>query len=65
MDEENDLSVANSVHEKKVVQNYNVYDGLDNLLNKYRMLHNRSIRIKEHDNERVLLLPLFDSTEIK
>ena len=61
---ENDLSIVNSVHEKIVVQNYDVDDGLDNLMNKYKMLNARNIYITEQDNKRTLLLPLFDTKEV-
>ena len=61
---ESDLSIVNSVHEKIVVQNYNVDDGLDNLMNKYKMLNARNIYINELDNKRTLLLPLFDTKEV-
>ena len=49
---ENNLLVVNSVHEKTVVQNYNVDDGLDNLMNKYKMLNTRNISINEADNKK-------------
>ena len=61
---ENDLSIVNSVHEKIVVQNYDVDDGLDNLMNKYKMLNARNIYINEQDNKRTLLLPLFTTKEV-
>jgi len=61
---DNKLSVVNSVHEKTVVQNFEVDDGLDNLLNKYKMLNAPGISIKEQDNKRTLLLPLFDNKEV-
>jgi two-component system, LytTR family, sensor kinase len=60
---DNKLSVANTIHEKKVVQNYNIDDGLDNLLKKYKMLNAGEITITEQNNTRILLLPLFDKKE--
>lgn len=59
----NELSVVNSIHEKTVVQNYNIDDGLDNLLNKYKMLDAGDITITEQNNKRMLLLPLFNKNE--
>lgn len=59
----NKLAIVNSVHEKTVVQNYFVDDGLDNLLNKYRMLNAGEITIKETGNVRTILLPLFNNNE--
>jgi two-component system LytT family sensor kinase len=60
---DNELSVTNSLHEKSVVQNYNIDDGLDNLLNTYKILNTTGILIDESDNKRTLLLPLFDKNE--
>jgi two-component system, LytTR family, sensor kinase len=59
----NELSVVNSLHEKTVIQNYNIDDGLDNLLSKYKMLNAGDITITEQGNKRTLLLPLFDKAE--
>jgi two-component system, LytTR family, sensor kinase len=61
--DKNELSVVNSVHEKTVIQNYNIDDGLDNLLSKYKMLNAGDITITEQGNKRTLLLPLFDKAE--
>jgi LytS/YehU family sensor histidine kinase len=41
------LFVKNSVHEKKIIQNYNVDDGLDNLFEKYKMLNEGEIQVEE------------------
>lgn len=59
----NELAIANTIHEKIVVQNYDVDDGLDNLLNKYRVLNAGSIIIDEKEGKRILLLPLFNKKE--
>ncbi len=59
----NELVIANTIHEKIVVQNYDVDDGLDNLLNKYRVLNAGSITIDEKEGKRILLLPLFNKKE--
>jgi len=60
---DNELMVVNTLHEKIVVQNYEVDDGLDNLLNKYRILNARNIVIDEKEGKRILLLPLFTKKE--
>jgi two-component system, LytTR family, sensor kinase len=57
------LSVVNSIHEKTIVQNYNVDEGLDNLLVKYKMLNAENISISEQNSKRTLLLPLFAKKE--
>jgi two-component system LytT family sensor kinase len=62
--ENNQLAVINTVHEKTVIQNYDVDDGLDNLLNKYRILNEGNISIAEKDGKRTLLVPLFDKKEV-
>lgn len=61
---ENDLMIVNTIHEKTVVQHYNPDDGLDNLLNKYRMLNTDGIVISEKGNKRILSLPLFNKKEV-
>jgi two-component system, LytTR family, sensor kinase len=58
-----ELSIVNSVHQKTVVQNYNVDDGLDNLLNKYKMLNAADISIHETGNIRTIVLPLFNPND--
>lgn len=59
----NELMVVNTIHEKIVVQNYDVDDGLDNLMNKYRVLNAGKIVIEEKEGKRILLLPLFNKKE--
>jgi two-component system, LytTR family, sensor kinase len=60
---EGSIKITNSVHQKTVLQNLNVDDGLDNLINKYKMLKNEEILIQENDEIRTLILPLFDKKE--
>lgn len=62
--EEEELIIKNSVHEKTVVQNYQVDEGLDNLLNKYRMIDGGEIRIDETSNKRIISLPLLERKEV-
>jgi LytS/YehU family sensor histidine kinase len=60
---EKSLLVVNSIHRKTVVQNYNIDDGLDNLLNKYKMMNAGTVSVQEHQHKRTLSLPLFDVKE--
>jgi hypothetical protein len=50
-----ELAVINSIHKKTVLQNLNIDDGLDNLLNKYKMLSGREISIAETEKTRKLV----------
>jgi len=58
------IEITNSVHQKVVLQNLNVDDGLDNLLNKYKILNGGEIRIIETGKTRTLELPLFGKKEV-
>jgi hypothetical protein len=58
-----ELMVLHSLHKKTVMQNLDVDDGLDNLINKYKMLKGGKIRINENENNRTMWLPLFNSKE--
>jgi LytS/YehU family sensor histidine kinase len=60
---EGNLIISNSIHQKTVMQNLNVDDGLDNLVNKYKILTGEQIKIEENENYRTLTLPLFESCE--
>ncbi|MES2777547.1 MAG: histidine kinase [Bacteroidota bacterium] len=60
---EHEVMVTNSIHGKTVVQNLNIDEGLDNLLNKYRMLNADNVVIHEDGRNRTLHLPLFDEKE--
>jgi LytS/YehU family sensor histidine kinase len=57
------LSIINTVHKKTVLQNLNIDDGLDNLMNKYKMLQQGKISIVETGKTRKLILPLFEKRE--
>ncbi len=61
-DEQGHLIIIHSLHEKTIVQNFNVDEGLDNLITKYRLMNMEEIRITETSDQRVFLLPLFDPT---
>lgn len=55
------LSIDHTLHEKKVVLPLDEEDGLDNLVNKYRLLNKEEIRIIESPARREIVIPLFDS----
>jgi LytS/YehU family sensor histidine kinase len=57
------LCISNSVHEKTIVQNFDIEEGIDNLLNKYKLLNAPPVTITENEHERVMVLPLFDRKE--
>ncbi len=61
---DSELRVRHSLHEKTIVQNLDMDEGLDNLLNKYRLLHPAGIRIHESINERIIVLPLLNEKEV-
>lgn len=58
------LCITNTVHYKKIVQYFEKGEGLDNLLNKYRLLNAPAVSIVETGNERTITLPLFLKKEI-
>lgn len=58
------LCIENSIQEKIIRQNLNVDEGLDNLLNKYRMLSAPPVTITEESNIRKLTRPLFNEREV-
>ncbi len=60
---DSELCITNSMQEKIVRQNLNVDDGLDNLVNKYRMLNAEPVTIVDDSCERKLLLPLLNQHE--
>lgn len=58
-----ELRVTHTLHNKTIVQNLDMDEGLDNLLNKYRLLHPAGIQIHESVNERTIVLPLLNEKE--
>ena len=58
------LSIDHTLHEKKVVQPLHEDDGLDNLVNKYRLLNKEEIRIIESPVRREIVIPLFDAKNL-
>ena len=63
-DSDNALLITHSLHEKIIVQNLNVDEGLDNLLRKYSLLNAEGMQIAESEGMRTIVLPLFRSKEI-
>jgi hypothetical protein len=62
-DSERELCITNSIQEKIIRQNLNVDEGLDNLVNKYKMLNAPPVSIIDNDSERKLLLPMLEEQE--
>lgn len=63
---ENDkIIIRNSIQDK--VRNNEIYqeEGLDNLISKYRLLGAQEITVQENMQERIIILPLFDSINVK
>ena len=54
------LIITHSLHEKTIVQNFNMDEGLDNLITKYRLLNKEEIQVKESSGQRMIILPLFE-----
>ena len=62
--EDKELRIRHTLHEKVIVQNLDQDEGLDNLLNKYRLLHPAGITIQESPTERTIILPLLNEKEV-
>lgn len=60
----NEITITHTVFEKTVIQNFNIEEGLDNLLNKYQLLNAPPITISESSNVRIINLPLFGGREV-
>ncbi|HJW29211.1 MAG TPA: histidine kinase, partial [Saprospiraceae bacterium] len=58
--DEQDLKIIHSLHEKTIVQNLNLDEGLDNLITKYRLLNAADIKVSETSTQREIRLPLFE-----
>lgn len=58
------LEVHHSVHEKTIIEDFGVNDGLDNLVNKYILLKVGEVIILEDEKERIIKLPLLKPEEI-
>lgn len=60
----NQLVIWHSIHEKTIVQDMNVDEGLDNLVTKYKLLNAEGVKVTESEKEREIVLPLFDTNAI-
>ena len=58
-----DLVIRNNVQAKIITEAMDYESGLDNLVNKYRLLNHTSIVIEENDTERIIRLPLITKNE--
>ncbi|HWB28189.1 MAG TPA: histidine kinase [Chitinophagaceae bacterium] len=58
------LCIVNSLHEKKIVQCFERGEGIDNLLNKYKLLNAPAVTVTENNGERTMVLPLFMKKEV-
>ena len=61
----NELIIKHTLHEKIIVQNLDMDEGLDNLLNKYRLLNSNAIQVNEENGQRIIVLPLFSKREVE
>jgi hypothetical protein len=60
---DDDLVIRNNIQPKIVTEVMDYESGLDNLVNKYRLLNHTSISIEELNTERVIRLPLIIKNE--
>jgi len=58
--EHGNLVISHTLHEKTIVQNFNQDEGLDNLVNTYKLLHAEAVKVNETKVQREIILPLFD-----
>jgi two-component system, LytTR family, sensor kinase len=59
--DQGDLVIVHSLNEKTIVQNIDAEEGLDNLINKYKLLNAEKIVILESHSERRIKIYLFES----
>jgi two-component system, LytTR family, sensor kinase len=59
-DDQDRLLISHSLHEKIIVQNLNVDEGLDNLIMKYKLMSMKEIKVSETTDQRLIALPLFE-----
>jgi sensor histidine kinase YesM len=57
------IAVYNNVQPKVVTEIMDHEAGLDNLVDKYRLLNNSEVLIQESETERIILLPLINKNE--
>lgn len=54
------LIITHSLHEKIIVQNLSLDEGLDNLITKYRLMNVLEVEVTETEKQRIISLPLFE-----
>ncbi len=54
------LIITHSLHEKIIVQNLSLDEGLDNLITKYRLMNMQEVVVTETEKQRIISLPLFE-----
>lgn len=59
----NELRITNTIHEKTIVSQLNLDEGLYNLINKYELLNADELKITEDGTHRTIVLPLFQKPE--
>jgi sensor histidine kinase YesM len=59
-----EIYIRHSVHEKTISISFEENEGLDNLLNKYKLLNAAPIMIREHTGERIIVLPMLQKKSI-
>lgn len=60
---ETDLVIRNNIQPKIITEPVDYESGLDNLVNKYRLLNHTTITIEERESERIITLPLITKNE--
>jgi two-component system LytT family sensor kinase len=58
------LIIRNTVHPKSRIDTIDYDEGLDNLINKYKLLNESQVIINETENEREIFLPLMEEKEV-
>lgn len=58
-----ELVITNNVQPKIITESVDLESGLDNLVNKYRLLNHSSLEIQERATERIIRLPLITKNE--
>ena len=58
----NEILIRHSLHEKTISVSFEEDAGLDNLVNKYRLLNAPPVVIKEYPGERMIILPMLQKT---
>lgn len=57
--DDKELIITHTVHEKTILSNLNHDEGLQNLINKYKLLNEETIKITDEGLHRTIVLPLF------